>query len=141
MTCASFDEVLGRNHEATAAFMRRDTQPFKDLFSRQDDATLANPFGGVARGFSEISPRLDRAATYYSDGEVIGTQTISTHHSDDLGYLLEIEHLRGRVGSRDVVDDVSLRVTSVFRCEDGEWRLVHRHADPASELRAPETIV
>ena len=141
MTCASFEEVVARNHDAAEAFTQRDTQPFKELFSRSDDATLANPFGGVARGFVEISARVDRAATYYSDGELVGVELISSHHSDDLGYVLEIEHLRGRLGTRDIVDDVRLRVTSVFRCEDGEWRLVHRHADAASELRAPETIV
>jgi len=141
MSCASFDEVVARNREAAAAFMNRDTEPFKELFSHEDDATLANPFGGVARGFDAIAARVDRAASYYSQGAFVGEELISSHHSDDLGYILSVEHLRGRLGTRDVVDDVRLRVTSVFRCEDGEWRLVHRHADPASEVRAPETIV
>jgi ketosteroid isomerase-like protein len=26
-----------------------------------------------------------------------------------------------------------LRVTTVFRREDGEWRVVHRHADPVPD--------
>jgi ketosteroid isomerase-like protein len=25
---------------------------------------------------------------------------------------------------------LSVRVTSLFRLEDGNWKLVHRHADP-----------
>jgi ketosteroid isomerase-like protein len=28
---------------------------------------------------------------------------------------------------------MKLRVTEVFRKEDGEWRLAHRHADQARE--------
>jgi len=141
MRCASFEDAVVRNHEAIVAFMRRDTQPFKDLYSRRDDATLANPFGGVARGWAEIAPRIDRAASFYSDGETTGIETISSDHTDDFGYCFEIEHLRGRLGARDVVDEIDLRTSSVFRCEDGDWKLVHRHADPATDLRLPESIV
>ena len=140
MTCASFDEVLGRNHEATAAFMRRDTQPFKTSFRGRTTPPLqtrsaASHVASVRSRPGSIGRRpttqMVRSSGPRPSRRIIGRPR----------YLLEIEHLRGRVGSRDVVDDVSLRVTSVFRCEDGEWRLVHRHADPASELRAPETIV
>jgi len=31
----------------------------------------------------------------------------------------------------------SLRITLVFRREDGEWRLVHRHADPLTRPIEP----
>jgi len=94
MSCASFDEVVARNREAAAAFMNRDTEPFKELFSHEDDATLANPFGGVARGFDAIAARVDRAASYYSQGAFVDEELISSHHSDDLGYILSVEHLR-----------------------------------------------
>jgi ketosteroid isomerase-like protein len=141
VSCSSFEVAVARNHDAVAAFMRGDTQPFKDLYTRRDDATLANPFGGIARGWAEIPARLDRAASYYADGDVISVETIASDHSDDFGYSIEVERVRGRLGDRDVIDEVGLRTTSVFRCEDGDWRLVHRHADPATELRAPESIV
>jgi ketosteroid isomerase-like protein len=141
MSCASFEDAVARHHEALAAFMRRDARAIKDLYSRRHDATLANPFGGVARGWGEISQRVDQAASYYADGEVVSIETISSDHAEEFGYCVEIELLRGRLGSRDVIDEVGLRTTSVFRCEDGDWKLVHRHADPAIEPRVPESIV
>jgi len=29
---------------------------------------------------------------------------------------------------------MKLRVTELFRFQDGGWKLVHRHADPAAKL-------
>jgi ketosteroid isomerase-like protein len=121
--------------------MHGDTQGFKELYSRSSAATLANPFGGVARGWDEIPERLDRAASYYMDGEVLSIETIATDHSDDFGYAIEIERVRVRVGDRDVFDEVALRTTTVYRREDSGWKLLHRHADPAVDVRRPETIL
>jgi ketosteroid isomerase-like protein len=141
MPSDNFDDAFERQHDAIHEFMRGNTQPFKNLYSRSRDATLANPFGGVARGWNEIPMRLDRAASYYEEGEVVAIETIASHHSSDLGYAIEIERLRARVGGRAVFDDVALRTTTVYRREDSGWRLVHRHADPAAELRGPEKIL
>jgi ketosteroid isomerase-like protein len=58
-----------------------------------------------------------------------------------MGYTIEIETLRGFVGHATERETIALRVTSVFRIEDGAWRLVHRHADPRATVVAPESIL
>jgi ketosteroid isomerase-like protein len=141
MAALTFEEAIEQHHRALDAFMNRDTEPFKALFTRRDDATLANPFGGIARGWREIPTRLDAAAANYADGEVVGIETISRAATEDLGYTVEIERVRAKIGARGTFDSVALRTTSVLRREGNEWRLVHRHADPLAELQTAESIV
>jgi ketosteroid isomerase-like protein len=138
---STFEEAIEQHHRALDAFMVRDTEPFKALFTRRDDATLANPFGGIAHGWKEIPKRLDTAAANYADGEIVGIETITSDSAGDLGYTVEIERVRARVGDRGTFDSVALRTTSVLRREGNEWKLVHRHADPLVEIQAPESIV
>jgi hypothetical protein len=57
---------------------------YKALYSRRGDVTLANPFGPPARGWSEVSATLDRAASNYRDGEVVGFQNVSTVITSEL---------------------------------------------------------
>ena len=55
------------------------------------------------------------------------SETIATDRSDEIGYAIEIERLRARVGNRDVFDEVGLRTTTVCRREGADWKLVNRH--------------
>jgi ketosteroid isomerase-like protein len=136
-----FEAVFERGHVALAEFFHGNTEPFKELYSTSDDATLANPFGGVAHGWEEVSARLDRAATYFADAELVSIETISCDQSGDLGFACEIERARARVGGRATVDDWNLRTTTVYRREDTVWRLLHRHADPAVGVKPPASVV
>ena len=36
---------------------------------------------------------------------------------------------------------MSLRVTHLFRKEQGEWKLLHRHADPLMSKTAPAAVL
>src|SRR3712207_994747 len=51
---------------------------YKSLWSRRDDVTLANPFGPPIRGWSEVSARLDLAASNYRDGCDYEFENVST---------------------------------------------------------------
>lgn len=61
-------------------------------------------------------------------GESPEFDEITRWASDDLGYVVAIEHARvQRVGSDELVC-MDLRVTTVFRREDDGWRLCLCHA-------------
>ena len=132
---------LDEYHRACLEITNGNPEAYKSLCSRRDDVTLANPFGPPARGWNDVSATLDRAAEKYRDGEVVGFENVSTVVTGDLAYTLEIESYRARVGGAQDPTPVSLRVTSVFRREDGDWKLLHRHADPITTPRPAKSVI
>ena len=135
------DDVIERYHLALGAFMRGDHEPARSLYSEGDDVTLGNPFGPFARGFPQVAETMARAAALYADGDAIGFVTISKRVAGDLAYTVEVERLRSKVGGREDVAPVELRVTTIFNREADGWRIVHRHADPITQPRAAESVL
>jgi ketosteroid isomerase-like protein len=131
----NLDAFIEQQHAALARFVLGDAEPLKALFSRANDVTLANPFGAVVRGWEQAAARMDSAASFYSDGEVLGLEVHATHASADLAALVEGESYRVKVRGSDDPAEINLRVTSILRREQGRWRLVHRHADPITTAR------
>jgi ketosteroid isomerase-like protein len=125
------DEFVDEYHAAVGRIVQGDAEPLKALYSRADDTVLANPFGPAVRGWAAVSARLEEAAARMSDGEMTGQDRLAIYASADLATMHELEHGTVRVGG-GAVADWTLRTTSTFRREDGDWRLVHRHADPIS---------
>src|SRR5215218_3389141 len=126
----NLQHTIEQYHQAADEFSRGDPEPVKALFSRQDDVTLANPFGPAVRGWKQVSDALDFASSRFKDGEVTSFETVATYATTDLACILEIEQWKARVGDREEDSFFVLRVTSTFRREEDSWKLVHRHADP-----------
>ena len=135
------DLPLDEYHRAGHQITNGDPGIYKELYSRADDVTLANPFGPPVRGWPEVSAKLDSAADHYRDGEVVGFENISTITTPDLAYVVEIERYRARVGGGDELTPVSLRVTTCFRREDDRWKVVHRHGDPTTTPQPPDVVI
>jgi ketosteroid isomerase-like protein len=132
---------LEEYHQAGLELTNGNPEVYKTLYSRRDDVTLANPFGPPGRGWSKVSATLDGAAENYRNGEVVGFENVSTMITPDLAYTVEIESYRARVGGAPEMVPVAVRVTTVFRNEDGAWKVTHRHADPITARRPPESVV
>jgi ketosteroid isomerase-like protein len=132
---------LEEYHRAGHEITNGNPDVYKALYSRRDDVTLANPFGPPAVGWSEVSATLDRAAQNYRDGEVVGFENVSTVITSELAYTVEVERYRARVGGAEEMTPVALRVTTVYRREDGGWMVTHRHADPITAPRPPESVI
>jgi ketosteroid isomerase-like protein len=77
--------------------MKGNPEPAKRLWSRGDDATLANPQGSAARGWAEIAEEMEHAASTRRDGRFLGFETLAKHASADLAYVVEEERLEAKV--------------------------------------------
>ena len=141
MSASALAQAIEAYHRAVAAFLEGDPGPQKRLFSRRDDVTLANPLGPPARGWSRVEATMERAAALLRDGEVRGFERVSEYATADLAYIVEIERARVKVGGAGEAAPAALRVTTIFRREDGEWRVVHRHADPITGPRKPASLL
>ena len=135
------DELLELYHQALGAIINGDPGVYKSMLSERDDVTLANPFGPIACGRDAVEQRLEGAASNYTDGQLSGFDLIAKYETPELAYLVEVERFRAKVGGRDELVPVALRVTSVFRPEDGAWKVVHRHADPITVERPAESVI
>jgi ketosteroid isomerase-like protein len=135
------DDLIERHHEALGRFIDGDPEPLKAIYSRGDDVTLANPFGPPARGWHEVAETLERAAAHYEGGRLREFETLAKCVTPELAYTLEMERFEAKLSGAGQIRPVTLRVTTVFRPEDGAWRVVHRHADPISAVRPPESVV
>jgi len=136
-----FDEVSEQYHRALESYILGDPEPVARLWSRRDDVTLANPLGPPVRGWDAVREAAERGASQLRDGEAFSLECISKYATPDLAYELNIERSRVKVGAADEAAATSLRTTTIFRREDDEWRIVHRHADPITSPRAVESIV
>jgi ketosteroid isomerase-like protein len=136
----SFEQAIEASHRALDEIARGNLDPFIDLYSDRDDATVANPYGPPARGRDEIEQAGRRAAANYRDGRAIEFENFATYISGSLGYTVEIERFETKVAGSDELTPVSLRVTSIFRLEGDTWKLLHRHADPITTLQSGESV-
>lgn len=140
MSGSGFEEAVEQYHRALDAFVRGDPGPDKELFSRRGDVTLANPLGPPARGWNGVEKTMEAAAGQLREGEPIRFERVSGFEASDLAYIVEIERTRGKLGDTDQAVAMALRATTIFRLEDGQWKIVHRHADAITSPRPIETV-
>jgi ketosteroid isomerase-like protein len=140
MSPSDLAQLIEEYHRTVDAIVTGDPEPQKKLWSRGDDVTLANPLGPPQLGWHRVKEYLERAASSVRDGEPVSYESISEYSTADLGYIVGLERTRAKFGGADEMTPVSLRVTTIFRREDAEWRIVHRHADPITSTRPIESI-
>jgi ketosteroid isomerase-like protein len=138
----NFDEVVEQYHRALDEFFKANPEPVKGFFSHRDDVTLANPFVGLpARGWQQVAATIEHASSQFTDGENLGFETVTKHVSPELAYVLLIERDKVKIDRSEDIAPSTLRVTMIFRLEGGEWKVVHRHADPITTPQQAESVI
>ncbi len=135
------DELIERYQQALRELVNGNPEPLKEIYSRRDDASLANPFGPPVRGWDESARAMEGSASNYRDGEIVGFENVAKYVTSELACIVEMERDMAKVGGGEDISPVTLRVTSTFRPEDGTWKIVHRHADPITTPQPAESVI
>lgn len=135
-----FDAFLEDYQQALNEFSKGDPEPAKKLTSRSEDVSIANPYGPPVRGREQVTQTMERAAALRRDG-MMTFEIVAKYATAELAYVVEIERVRARVGGREDVTPYALRATVIFRPEDGEWKVIHRHADPITTPQSAESVL
>ena len=134
-------ETIERYHQALGQLVNGNPEPLKEIFSHRDDVSFANPFGPVARGWDGAARAAEGSASNYRDGEILGFENVASYVTSELACTVEMERHRARVGASEDISAVTLRATSIFRPEDGTWKIVHRHTDPITTPQPAESVI
>jgi ketosteroid isomerase-like protein len=133
-----FRRFLDRQAEAEEAVVYGDVEPRLRLWSRKDPLSLLGAWGPNKTGWDELSrifrwvaSRLSQAT--YSDFRFDVEVAEAT---GDMGYSVGFERFNHHTDDGRV-EPITVRVTHVYRREDGEWKIVHRHGDLAPVDESP----
>jgi ketosteroid isomerase-like protein len=104
-----------------------DPGPRLAMWSTRDPVTLFGA-GMSGRGWNQVSGIFHTIASRWSDCTDQRVELLAAGVSGDLAYTVELEHTSVSIDGTPV-QPYTLRVTQVYRREDGEWKVVHRHGD------------
>jgi ketosteroid isomerase-like protein len=108
------------------------------MWSTQDPVTV---FGADKStiGSEEVRQAFHWLATRFSDLTDYRFELVAAGASGDLAYTVGYEHITFSIDGGPVAP-LTLRVTHLYRREDDEWKIVHRHADrpPTDQSRPAE---
>ena len=128
MSDPSIEVAVARLRAAMADVANSDTAAIKALYEHSDNATSFYGWGGYERGWAAVDKRWDWAGQQFKGGTV-AYQPLTRVAGGDLFYETVIETFTCRMAGKDEAVTWSNRVTHIFRQSNGEWRLIHRHAN------------
>jgi ketosteroid isomerase-like protein len=139
---SSVQAFLPQWEAAQSRFINGDPTLWKRNASHRDDATVLGAFGGYEKGWNDVGPRYDWASSQFKEsGAKMKVEYLNSGTSGDLAFTVSIERQEEvRLGDQRKPAPRALRVTQIFRKEDGAWKLLHRHADPLLEKKAPSAV-
>ncbi len=120
--------TIARQIKAETAIHNGNPAPRLDMWSTKDPVTLFEAWGPCKDGTNEVT-RISRwVASRFSNCSSYRYELVAAGVSGDLAYTVGYEDSSASVDGEPVKPS-TLRVTHVYRRENGEWKIVHRHGD------------
>lgn len=110
--------------DAEVAIHNGDASLRRAIWSQKDPVTL---LGAVtnAHGQQQLDELFARLAKNFSNCTSYDFELVEAEVVGDVAYTVGFEHTSASVNGEP--RDYTLRATQIYRREDGQWRVAHRH--------------
>jgi ketosteroid isomerase-like protein len=113
-------------YQAELALHNGDPSPRRALWSRDEPVSVLGAWRN-AHGQGELDELFTALGNSFSDCTSFAFELLAYDVVGDMAYTAGFEHTSASVDGQPRT--YSLRATQVYRREDGEWRVAHRHGD------------
>jgi ketosteroid isomerase-like protein len=129
MTATTFEEFWMARQQAAEAFVRGDGGKLDALVPHEGSASFHSPRGDTVVGAQDVALRYSAEAKIFHSNGTTHLEAIQRAHAGDLGFWTGFQIARVQMEDAPQPVEMRIRVTELFRRIEGEWRLIHRHAD------------
>ena len=120
------DWVRTTLYEAELSIHNGDAGPRRAIWSRQEPVSVLGAWRN-AFGQQELDDLFFGLAKQFSDCTSYRFELLAYGVLGDIGYTAGLEHTSASVDGEP--RSYILRATQIYRREDGEWKVTHRHGD------------
>jgi ketosteroid isomerase-like protein len=122
--------INGALHEAELALHNGDPGPRRALWSSNEPVSVLGAWRN-ATGLREVDELFTFLGDSFSNCTSFAIETLAFDVIGNMAYTAGLEHTSVSVDDRPRT--YTLRVTQVYRLENAEWRVAHRHADTVAD--------
>jgi ketosteroid isomerase-like protein len=124
-----FDAFFKRRQEAASAYVTGDGGLVDALVPHEGAASFLSPGGDSVTGAKAVAARYLKDAKAFKPGGKSKFEVLQKVSDDTLAFWTGYQVARVQIGDMPKPMDMRIRITEVFRRIDGEWQMIHRHAD------------
>jgi ketosteroid isomerase-like protein len=117
-------------YDAECALHSGDAAPRRALWSRDEPVSVLGAWRN-ANGQEQLDELFTSLGESFSDFSSFEFELLAYDVVGDMAYTAGLEHITASVDGRPRT--YTLRATQVYRREEGEWRVAHRHGDTVTD--------
>lgn len=128
-----FESFMEVRLKASTDFVEGKFDSLENISVKKSPATIFPPSGICVQGAELVNNFNEKGAAGFLPGAKNEFEVMHQNADEHLAYWTGIQ--RSTVKMKGQENDIifNLRITEIFRKENDEWKLMHRHADKLSE--------
>ena len=129
MSDADFEAFFAQREAAGEAYTTGNSSLLDTILPKQGNASFHSPRGDSVTGAEAVAARYRTDASSFAPGGKGQFEVLQKSVSGDLAFWSGFQVATVKLKGRDEPVEMRIRVTEAFRRIDGDWKLIHRHAD------------